>query len=137
MESWRDCDTAATAEQIPTRVAFPWSWAAQSRGQQSRENEPARATLNAHSTRHGARPGLKHSPWCTCGPRAFLASESTRNDHGQSRKACQCVITVKIMQIPNPSRQTCADHAGADAIQQTLSRPRRSYRSGFNLSRKI
>ena len=38
---------------------FPWSWAARRRGTQSRVKERARATLNARSTSHGARPGPK------------------------------------------------------------------------------
>ena len=48
--------------------------ASRRRGKQSRETEPARATLNAQSTRHGARPGPKLAPYCTRGPRLCQSS---------------------------------------------------------------
>ena len=42
-----------------------WLWLG---GKRSRENEPARATLNAQSTRHGARPGPKVAPSARASP---------------------------------------------------------------------
>ena len=42
---------------IPEIRGFPRSWAAPRRGKQSREKEPARATLGAQSTRYGVQPG--------------------------------------------------------------------------------
>ena len=50
------------------------------RGKQPRDYLPDFATLNAQSTRRGARPGPKLAPWCTRGPPACLAAESARKD---------------------------------------------------------
>ena len=48
---------------------------------------PARATLNAQSTRHGARPGPTLAPWCTGrGPRMPRSREREEKPAGEGEK---------------------------------------------------
>ena len=47
------------------------------------------ATLNAQTTRHGARPGPKLAPWCTAGPHACPAAESARKNPRTPEKSVQ------------------------------------------------
>ena len=61
-----------------------WLWLG---GKRSRENEPARATLNAQSTRQGVRQGPTLTLWRTGGSPACPAAESARKDPRPDEKS--------------------------------------------------
>ena len=57
-------------------------------GKRSRDYLPGRTTLNAQSTRHGARPGPTLAPRCTRAP-AYPAAEGARNDPRPAEQGMQ------------------------------------------------
>ena len=78
-------------------------------GKQSRDYPPARATLNAQSMRHGARPGPKLVPWRTRGPLRApppRAREKTRGQNGaMCKKKTLSTYTYSTHMGPRASKQ--------------------------------
>ena len=62
-------------------------------GTRSRQKEPARATLDAQSTRHGVRPGPKSAPQCTGGAPACAPAGSARKGPPPAEKCMQTCNT--------------------------------------------
>ena len=68
---------------------------------------PIRATFNAQSARHGARPGFEHAPRCTRALSACPDAESARKDPRPEEKrplmcrtrACRTVHTLFVQQV--------------------------------------
>ena len=66
-------------------------------GKRSRDYLPGRTTLNAQSTRHGARPGPTLAPRCTREPLRTPQPRARETTRGLPSRACKCAKTVRLV----------------------------------------
>ena len=75
-------------------LVFPWLCVARRGGTQSLEKEPARATLDAQGTRHGARRGPNMRCSVPAGPPHAPLPRAPEKTDGRWTRACNCTKRV-------------------------------------------
>ena len=73
-----------------TELGFPSSCMALAQRNATRDHLPDRATLNAQSTRHGARAGLKLASSVHAGPLCAPQPRARGKTPGRERNRCRC-----------------------------------------------